>query len=514
MQARSAVKISSIDWPWLVWLVVLGLVSRIPFASKLLYHWDSINYTLALEEYNIHIHQPQPPGYLLYVLLTRVVHFFVRDPNWTFIGINIVFSILGAVVLYELGRRMFNRRVGAAASLLLLLGPLFWFYGEIALPNAVDAFVVTFTALLLYEVMQGNTRAVLPAAVMLGVAGGFRQQTLVFMAPLAVFAFIRLPFWKMVLGGGVTTAIFLLAFVPMVALSGGLAQYQAAVNGLSSEFFTHTSIFMGGGTAGLLSNLSKLVGFTLYSLGLAVIPLLGWAVVRIRSAGAALKDRRAWFLLIWMLPSLLFYTLIHMGGHGLIFTYLPALLIICGVALDDLCQRLKAAARWPVFSVSLFVILLVNVLLFVAAPNTIGGVKIVNWNTISAHDQFLEERIEMIEDSFDPDTTLIFASQWRHGQYYLPEYWVLSAECGQEEPVANLANGEEYQEVRLDGLAKEVSGKVKTLVLFDLPASCILPDVPASRVRTVEEGGESMQVIDLAPGEGLRYNAGGFDITP
>lgn len=495
------------DYPWHLGLIVLGLVSRIPFASTMLYHWDSVNYTLALKEYNIHIHQPQPPGYLLYVLLTRVVYAVVGDPNWTFIGINIVFSILGAIALFELGKRMFNRRVGAAASLLLLLGPLFWFYGEIALPNAVDAFVVTFTALLLYRVMQGDQQAIVPAAVMLGVAGGFRQQTLVFMAPLAVFAFIRLPFGKIVLGAAITTVVFLLAFVPMVMLSGGLAQYQAAMNGLSSEFFTHTSIFLGGGTAGLMSNLVKLAGFTLYSLGLAGLALLAWAAARIRSIGADLKERRVWFLLLWMLPSLLFYTLIHMGGHGLIFTYLPALLIICGVALDYLCAR-----RSAVFSGALFVILLANILLFVAAPANVMGVKIVNWKTITAHDQFLKARVAMIEESFDPASTLILANQWRHGQYYLPDYQVLSFECGQKSMTGNLAHGGVYAEVYLERLAQGVSGKVKTLVLFDVAASCVLPEVPANRVRVVERGGEAMQVIDLAAGETLRYAAGVFAI--
>ncbi len=43
----------------------LALLLRIPFMSRFLYHWDSVNYALSLERYDVRLHQPHPPGYFL-----------------------------------------------------------------------------------------------------------------------------------------------------------------------------------------------------------------------------------------------------------------------------------------------------------------------------------------------------------------------------------------------------------------------------------------------------------------
>ena len=48
-------------------LGLITILSRIPFRSRYLFSWDSANFALALEHYNVAFHQPQPPGYPLYV---------------------------------------------------------------------------------------------------------------------------------------------------------------------------------------------------------------------------------------------------------------------------------------------------------------------------------------------------------------------------------------------------------------------------------------------------------------
>ncbi len=51
------------DWVLVGTLFLLGLVSRLPFRSEILYHWDSVNFAYAIEEFNIAKEQPHPPGY-------------------------------------------------------------------------------------------------------------------------------------------------------------------------------------------------------------------------------------------------------------------------------------------------------------------------------------------------------------------------------------------------------------------------------------------------------------------
>lgn len=510
------------DRTWIVGLILLGLLTRLPFVTRILYHWDAVNFTLALRRYDIAVHQPQPPGYILYVLLGRAVNSIVQNPNRALTGISIVSSILAAAAIFLLGARMFDRRTGAAASLLLLLGPLIWFYSQIAKPNIIDAPLVTLIALLLWRVMKGDAEFVLPSAVMLGLAGGFRQQTLVFMAPLAVFAFRKQPFRRMLLGGAVTALVFLASFIPMVMLAGGWGPYQAAVAGLEGNFFTRTSIFLGGGLGGLTGNVAKWVSYTLYSLLLALVPLGVWPFVRARAIPAALKDERTWFLACWVTPSLLFYTLIHMGSHGLIFTFLPAVLLAAGKALVDGSALFRRNAR-AVFSAALIGILAVNVLVFLAAPDRPfpgRSVNIVNWSTLQQNDAFFGPRFDLLRQSgFDPAATVVVTEEWRHLEYYLPEYYVLSAPCVSGEDAAGepgllyLAHGGEYRELREAPLAQALPPGVQTVILFDGPAGCFQPEEWAGRLRKLSSpNGQAMEVLHLVGGEALSYTNGTFTI--
>ena len=157
-------------------------MSRLPFCSQIMYHWDCVNFAMALEEFNLSKEQPHPPGYILYVYLGRLANLVVPDRVKVLILISVVSSALAVVALFYLGRAIFSRRVGVISALLLASSPLFWFYGEVSLPHPLDAFLITLSAWWLYRVMAGEHRYVIPTAVWLAVAGCFRQQTMVLMA--------------------------------------------------------------------------------------------------------------------------------------------------------------------------------------------------------------------------------------------------------------------------------------------------------------------------------------------
>jgi uncharacterized membrane protein len=180
------------DTPLVLMLAFGTLLSRFLFRSQILYHWDSVNFAYAMREFSVAKEQPHPPGYIVYVWLCRVVDLLFHDAQITMVWISIIASALAVVALFYLGKAMWNRRVGLIAALLLASSPLFWFYGEIALPHTIDTFLVILSVWWLYEGVRGNDRYLLPAVVALGIAGGVRQQTLVFLAPLGPFAVRRI----------------------------------------------------------------------------------------------------------------------------------------------------------------------------------------------------------------------------------------------------------------------------------------------------------------------------------
>jgi len=127
-------------------LFLLTVLSRIPFRSRILYHWDSVNLAFAMQKLDVAAEQPQPPGYILYVWLARLVDALLHDPQTSMVLLSILASGLAVVALYRLGRALFDERTGLAAALFLASSPLFWFYGEIALPHTVDALFVILAA--------------------------------------------------------------------------------------------------------------------------------------------------------------------------------------------------------------------------------------------------------------------------------------------------------------------------------------------------------------------------------
>jgi hypothetical protein len=158
-------------------LFALGVFSRLPFRSQLLYHWDSVNFALAIEHFDIRLHQPHPPGtFVIYVMLGRLFNWFLHDPNTSLVWISILTSGLSAVLIFVLGRRWFDRRVGLAAALLMLTSPLIWFHGEIALAYMPEFFWVILVVMLCFGFFQGNDKAFLASALCLGL--GFLVSTM------------------------------------------------------------------------------------------------------------------------------------------------------------------------------------------------------------------------------------------------------------------------------------------------------------------------------------------------
>ena len=75
------------------------MLIRLPFRAKLLYHYDSVQFALALEKYDRYLHQPHPPGYFLYVMADKAVNFFLQNANSSFILVSVVASGLSVVAV-------------------------------------------------------------------------------------------------------------------------------------------------------------------------------------------------------------------------------------------------------------------------------------------------------------------------------------------------------------------------------------------------------------------------------
>ncbi len=403
-------------------LFVLTILLRLPFQSQYLYHWDSVNMAFGMQDYDVPAGAPHYPGYIVYIALANVVDLLFRDPQQTLVFISLVSSGLAAVVLFYFGREMFNPVSGLIASLLLIASPLFWFYGEIALPHALDLLVITVSAWILYQMMEGKAGWRLWfAPVFLGLVGGFRQQDLMFLAPLILFCCYRMGIRRlaiMLVLGIITTLAWLL---PLLNFSGGLQTYLAGSSAFTASFFDSTSLLAGAGWFGLRRNLFlKLIPYTLYAWSLAAVPALYWLILVPGRWREGLRNRKVWFFLLWMAPALGFYIIIHMGQQGLVFVFMPALFLLSAEGLYRWLHN-----RLGLLRISTAAIFVVGALVFVLLPTyPLGGesIKLLNNSTLRESDSVWAAKISAVRERFKPENTLLVAENWRHLQYYLPEY--------------------------------------------------------------------------------------------
>lgn len=437
-------------------LMLLGVATRWATRSHVLYHWDSVNFALALERYDLAAHQPHPPGYVLYVLLGRLVNGVVGDANDSLVLISVLASGLAIPMAYLLARDLFDRCTGIYAALLTATGPLVWFYGSVALSYIVELFFTGLIAWLCYHSLTGRRGFLVAASVALAVAGGVRQNTLPLMVPLWLFCIARA---KPVDRPWALVGLVLPALVwgaAMLHLSGGLGAYLRATAGQASDAAVAAGL---GSLTRIAANLLRLTVYALYALtlGLAVLPLL---------IPAGLRDPRryltqpCWQVLgLWMTPSALFYALfVQQAGYS--FTFMLALVVVVAYGLRRLDRRgvaRRLRGRNP-SRAALALVIACNLAFFLLAPPFLLGMRrqllsAPSLPAIRQRDRSVQERVAFVRARFAPHEAVIVASSFdfRLPDYYLREYRRLSAV------------GEANADPTVIPLAEEIT----TVVLFD-----------------------------------------------
>ncbi len=440
----------------------LTSLSRVPFRSHYLFAWDSANFALALDHYNVAFHQPQPPGYPLYVAAARLARLVLHEANASYVALSIVASGLAVTFLMLAAERLYGRLTALLAGTLLATSSVFWSQGEVAYPYAFLACWSALVAWLAIRSLGSGQEAgwppdgppapqrgtsvpglVILGGLLIGLAGGFRTELVPFLLPLWLYGALggsgsrRQRLAAVAVGLAAMAAAILAWYVPMVRLSGGFAAYQQAT-GSYYTYFIETTSGAGKLLLGLLENTRAVVGYLYNGLGLALVPVI-YYLGRFFAPQRIVTDRRVRLLLLWLVPPLVFYVAVHIGNPGYVLSFLPALCIsaaqaILGV-LDDVreaaglaAERGQAAAGalgvargrgWilPAAWLVAGVIALSNTALFLAA-NGEGRYK-----EIRQIDQIFARQLPFIRTQYPPSSTLLVAyDRSRQYHYYLPEY--------------------------------------------------------------------------------------------
>lgn len=489
-------------------LAFLTVATRYTYMMRLPYAWDSLLYIRAMDVFNPAIQQPQPPGYLSYVALARLLDAWLADPNRALVWVSV--GAAGAAVgsLYLLAGLLYDRLTGLVAAGLLLTSVTFWFYSEIAYPYttlAAGSVILALLALAVRRRLLPGARGAALASLAFGLVAGFRQDLLLFSAPLYLAALWGRPPRDWLAAGGAGALGVLAWLVPSAALSGGTTTYLDATLRQGGMATGGSGIFKS--PAALRANVHVVAIFLWRGLYVALLPLAYLLARWLVSAGRARDPGRAWVLL-WLSPPLAFYAFGHIGDYGYTLSMLPALLTLAArgtvrgardaVALADTLLGARGGRRRVPRGLARFALPIAvaaalvggNAALFVRHQAQLSATG------IRCFDASMQARLDIVRSRFPPAETLIFSSAYyQHVRYYLPRYpsWFY-------EP----ANGPSDQ--------RTIPAGTRELVIFD---ETIRPagDAPGVSAARLPCNGVPFYSIAVQAGDVVRFDGATLTIT-
>ena len=453
------------DWGLALLLAGLTVATRWPYRARLLPTWDAVQFALALERYDVVRHQPHPPGYILYVALGRLAEGVLGDPAVALGALAILASAAAVFLVYLLGWHLYGRGVALLAGLGLGASPLFWAYGVVGLPYAMEAALTTGIAVGAWRMGRGSARALVVSAVLLGLAGGVRQSMLLTMSPLWLgMAWRGFRRAGPVLAGVAVVALTTTAWLgPMLWLTG-VGRYLEAGLDLYESTVRTTTLFGKDWSR----NVTGLGAALLLGVG-GFLPVLVWGLRRAPGRLVQGGDR-ATLLALWIAPALALYVGVHFGQFGYLLAVLPACYLVIGRTLVELGSGSPdvGAPRWGRrvgVGLALVVLLGAHVAFFtqarpvdvpVTTADASGAARVAAdlralyrfrlWSHSAAglreQEAVIEDYVTAIRGGFDPRDTVLVTElgnprsyPWfRHVMYYLPEYATYHLRVGGASP--------------------------------------------------------------------------------
>ncbi len=493
--------------------------------------WDAIQMALGLDEFDMAMHQPHPPGYLAPMAVAWVVHALGLAADLAMQVQSVLATALATVAVFALGRRLGTPTEGVLAALVFAVHPVTLFYsvsGETYPAEALFAVLLVGAGL---RVGPGVSPARLVAFFALfGLSGGVRQSLPLFFLPFAVWRLVaacrdgRRATRPLAIALASSLGGLAVWLVPLLGLAGGPGRLADL---FGTQFFrvfgAHYSPLMGATGSAVLHNLDVFWRFVVEGLsasGLAAAVLL--AVTHLRPLRG---DGFGWVLAAWIAPAFLWFGLmfIYKSGHLLFlipaFALASARVVARGVRSRGLARAVAGAA------------ILAQAGLFLAPPAgwvlAVGG---RSWPAIRHAETLTAETLQAVRGLAlgHPDRVLVVTRDgrfdFRTAMYYLPEMrvvWTLDQEStGAARPGALACEAQAHRvhcssgagfwtgDAWPDEARVRLAPEVRHIAWFWDPAGRfrevarrVVPvrDVPAGQIATLE-----VTDLDRVTGSGFR----------
>lgn len=478
-------------------------LSRLPFVTHQLWQWDSVLYARALEQ-GFHVdfvlanQRPHPPGYLFYIGVASMLRAVFGDSNAALVAVSVLGSALAVAAVLLLTARLAGTWPAVVVAAGFAANPLVWFYGEVAYPYTLLAFLSVALAWLFREARARDGRARVAASAAFGLLAGFRQDLLLLLLPLWLWMLLRAPRRETPAHVAAIGAASLVWFVPTALLSDGFVAYVGSVLRQTASIDEAYSVSQNG-----LEALGYNVGFTLYALawglmgyGLMLLVALGAPLAaRLRARARPLLSAEGVFFALWILPALFVFVLVHIGEWGHVLSVLPGLYVLAGWLLPGAVRALRALRPLRLDPRAAWVGGAIALVLLPTGAFTLTDARF-SAAAIAAHERAVAAKFAYVREHFAPDATVILAREdFLHVRHYLPEYktWFYDPE-----PHDRQANTK-----------KRVPNRATTIVLF---TDGLQPMRPREMTEAAVAPGVSLRYFVVEPGQVVEFVGERFGI--
>ena len=506
---------------------------RIPFRAAYPVNWDAVQLALGTQSFNLHHHQPHPPGYIGFIGLGWFINRLTDDAILSLTMLSIVAGALAPMLMFLYARSFLSDRFAFMTALLFGVSPLIWYYSEVALTYSAEAAAgIGFMLMAHRSIRNVSFRDLIIATVLLSLVGSLRQSAMIFLIPVWIYCAWQFP-WKERLQSATTMSVVSgLWALPLIWLSGGLSSYLRESRALADLIGGQTSI-LSLNFAGLQMNATFVLAGILIGLNLGLVIIAVSLALGVRPLRRFSRQDRIFYLL-WFSPALATFLLGHTGQLGYILLLLPPLFLLVGICIEDLCQAGVVSAsrlRQTAVTAAVAAFAVVSMLGFLVAPA-------VAYDMAQPGEDGLESRASLHLRQYDletsdahwasfsqlvgnyrPENTVILTTvggprisgSFRHASYLQPDYRVYGLGYDIDGTFGYLFVA---QNMRSDYSVEGLSNAQPWLPIDEDARWVIIPDQeilawidPQIERRTVTlEGGSTVTVAVIPPRTSLEFD--------
>lgn len=391
--------------------------------------WDSIQFALGLEEFNIEMHMPHPPGYIGHMGIAWLFSLLGVEIDRSVQLASIVETTLASVIILFLGKNLSGRIGGLIASLLFASHPVTWFYAISGESYGAEAL---FSSLLFHVGIRINKGShpyeIFLFFALLGVAGGFRQNLLLYFFPFAVYCIYKVGCLQ-AFYGLVGACIGLICWLaPLLLLAGGIEKIAMV---FFSQFFdvvaAQYSLIMNA-EHGFIFNFNRLWRFLLGGISIGGGVGLLFFFINIRKE----EIRYIMRFLFWLIPPFIWFFFMFIFKQGHLLIVIPVICLFGGMGLSRIFESIPMVFRYMIPILAIFT----NIGMFLSPPfSWTMHVSECSYPVVQYSDTDTRSTIETIRNMGDADSILIVTRDggfsFREAMLYLEDIkviWLVDSE--------------------------------------------------------------------------------------